>query len=104
MQLINRLSTEYDEMARNIGKLQNSAQRAVEVEQQVQETRQLLDRAVRQIAVLEEKLQATEYEKNESISKLLQSNIETYKLQKIFHAAVKSVKEALEVKHIFINC
>ncbi|PNF33856.1 hypothetical protein B7P43_G07682 [Cryptotermes secundus] len=96
--LINRLSTEYDEMARNIGSMQNSAQRAVEVEQQVQETRQFLDRAVRQIAVLEEKLQATEYEKNESISKLLQSNIETYKLQKILHAAVKSVKEALEIQ------
>lgn len=101
MQLINRMSTEYDEMARNIGKLQNSAQRAVEVEQQVQETRQLHDRAVRQIAVLEEKLRATEDEKNESISKLLQSNIKTYKLQKILHAAVESVKEALEVKHLF---
>jgi hypothetical protein len=92
---------EYDEMARNIGRLQNSAQCAVEVEQQAQETKQCLDKAVRQIAVLEEKLQATEYEKNESVSKLLQSNLETYKLQKILHAAVESVKDALEVKHLF---
>jgi uncharacterized coiled-coil protein SlyX len=87
-------------MARNIERLQSSAEHAAEVEQQVQETRQLLDRARRQIAVLEEKLQKTEYEKNESVSKLLQSNIETYKLQKIFQAAVKSVREALEVKHL----
>jgi uncharacterized coiled-coil protein SlyX len=92
---------EFDEMSRNVGRLQNSAQCAVELEQQVQETRQHLDRAARQIAALEEKLQATEYENNESVSKLLQSNLETYKLQKILHAAVKSVKEALEVKHLF---
>jgi hypothetical protein len=98
IQLINRLTTECDDMARKLGELQNSAQHAIELEQQMQDMRQLLDTAVKQIAILEEKLKATDYEKNQTNSKLLESNIGTYKLQKILHAAVKSVKEALEVK------
>ncbi|GFG30919.1 hypothetical protein Cfor_03235 [Coptotermes formosanus] len=97
-ELISRMSAEYDDMERNIGKLKNSAQCAVELQQEMEETRKLLDRAMKQIAVLEEKLQATEYERNGSISKLLESNVQTYKLQKTLYAAVKSVKEALEVQ------
>jgi septal ring factor EnvC (AmiA/AmiB activator) len=95
------MSAEYDDMERNAGKLKNSAQRAVELQQEMEETRKLLDKAVKQIAVLEEKLQATEYERNGSISKLLESNVQTYKLQKTLYAAVKSVKEALEVKYMY---
>jgi chromosome segregation ATPase len=102
IQLINHLTTEYDDVVRHTGELQNSAQHAMEVEQQMQEMRQLLDRATKKIAVLEEKVQATQYEKNEAMSKLMDSNMEYYKLQNILHAAVKSVKEALEVKHLLI--
>jgi len=101
IQLINHLSVEYDDMAKDIGELQNSVQHTAELEQQVQETKQLLDRAVKQIAMLEEELQAMEYEKNETTSKLLESNVKSFKLQEILHAASKSVKEALEVKYLF---
>lgn len=94
------MSAEYDDMERNIGKLKNSAQRAVELQQEVEDTRKLVDKAVKQTAILEEKLQATEYERNRSVSKLLESNVQTYNLQKTLHAAVKSVKEALEVKYL----
>jgi hypothetical protein len=95
------MSAEYDEMERNIGKLKNSAQHAVELQQEVDETRKLLDKAAKQIAILEEKFQATEYERNQLVSKLLESNVQLYKLQKTLHSAVKSVKEALEVKYLF---
>jgi septal ring factor EnvC (AmiA/AmiB activator) len=95
------MSAEYDDMARNVGKLQRSAQQGLQLQQEMEQTRQLLDRAVKQIAILEQKLQATEYERNESISKLLESNVQTYKLKKTLNTAVKSVKEALEVKYLF---
>lgn len=94
---------EYDDMARNIGELQNSAQHAVELERQTRDMTRLLDEAMKQITLLEENLQATEQEKNETISKLLQSNMETFRLQNILHAAVKSVKEALKVKYWLLN-
>jgi len=97
-ELISHMSAEYDDMERNIEKLKNSAQLAVELQQEVEETRKLLDKAVKQITILEEKFQATEYEKNRSVSKLLESNVQTYNLQKILHATVQSVKEALEVQ------
>ena len=100
IQLISHMSAEYDDIERNIEKLKNSAQLAVELQQKVEETRKRLDKAVKQIAILEEKLQATEYEKNRSVSKLLESNVQTYNLQKTLHAAVQSVKEALEVKYL----
>ncbi|KDR17225.1 cilia- and flagella-associated protein 157-like isoform X2 [Zootermopsis nevadensis] len=96
--LINRLTMEYDDMARNIGELQNSAQHAVELERQTRDMTRLLDEAMKQITLLEENQQATEQEKNETLSKLLQSNMETFRLQNILHAAVKSVKEALKVQ------
>lgn len=95
------MSTEYDEMERNIVKLKNSAQHAVKLQQEVEEARKLLDKAAKQIAILEEKFQATEYERNQLVSKLLETNVQIYKLQKTLHAAVKSVKEALEVKYLF---
>jgi len=91
------MSADYDNMERNIEKLKNSAQLAVELQQEVEETRKLLDKAVKQTAILEEKFQATEYERNRSVSKLLESNGRTYSLQKTLHAAVQSVKDALEV-------
>jgi len=94
------MSTEYDDMERNIEKLKISAQLAVELQQEVEETKKLLDKAVKQIAIVEEKLQATVYERNRSVSKLLESNVQTYNLQKTLHAAVQSVKEALEVKYL----
>jgi len=94
------MTAEFDDMDKNIEKLKNSAQLAVELQQEVEETRKLLDKAVKQIAILEEKLQATEYERNRSVSKLLESNVQTYSLQKTLHAAVQSVKEALEVKYL----
>jgi hypothetical protein len=100
IQLISQISAEYDDMERNIKKLKNSAQLAVELQLEMEETRKLLDKAVKKIAILEEKLQATEYEKNRSVSKLLESNVQTYNLQKTLHAAVQSVKEALEVKYL----
>jgi len=92
------MSAEYDDVERNIEKLKNSAQLAVELRQEVEETRKLLDKAVKQTAIIEEKMQATEYERNRSVSKLLESNVQTYNLQKTLHAAVQSVKEALEVQ------
>jgi len=97
-ELISHMSAEYDDVERNIEKLKNSAQLAVELRQEVEETRKLLDKAVKQTAILEEKMQATEYERNRSVSKLLESNVQTYNLQKTLHAAVQSVKEALEVQ------
>jgi hypothetical protein len=93
------MSADYDDMEMNIEKLKNSAQLAVELQQEVKESRKLLDKAVKQTAILEEKMQATDYERNQSVSKLLESNVQTYNLQKTLHAAVQSVKEALEVKY-----
>jgi hypothetical protein len=94
------MSAEYDDVERNIEKLKNSAQLAVELRQEVEETRKLLDKAVKQTAIIEEKMQATEYERNRSVSKLLESNVQTYNLQKTLHATVQPVKEALEVKYL----
>lgn len=97
-ELISHMSAEYDDVERNIEKLKNSAQLAVELRQEVEETRKLLDKAVKQTAIIEEKMQATEYERNRSVSKLLESNVQTYNLQKTLHATVQPVKEALEVQ------
>jgi len=94
------MSAEYDDMEKNIEKLKNSAQLAVELQQEVDENKKVLDKALKQIAILEEKLQATEYERNRLVSKLLESNVQTYNLQKTLHATVQSVKEALEVKYL----
>jgi ubiquinone biosynthesis protein Coq4 len=99
IQVIKRLTTEYEGMVRNIGELKNSAHHAIELEQQMQEMRQLFDTQVKQIAMLKEKLHTTEHEKNETIYNLPESNIETYKLQDILRAAIKSIKETLEVKY-----
>jgi uncharacterized membrane-anchored protein YhcB (DUF1043 family) len=100
IQLISRMTAEYDDLERNIEKLKNSAQLAVEQQQEVKETRNLLDKSVKQNAIVEAELQPTEYERNRSVSKLLDSNVQTYNLQKTLHATVQSVKEALEVKYL----
>jgi len=96
-QLIERLSSEYEEMAKHIGKLQHTAEQYIALQQELKDNAALLDRAVKQISILEECLQAANYEKSELTSKVLNIEKDTYLLQKVLREAVSSLKEALTV-------
>ncbi|KAJ4448511.1 hypothetical protein ANN_10527 [Periplaneta americana] len=98
LKLINRLSSEHEEMVRHLGELQNSAQRGKDLEQLVVETRAHLDRAVQHIAKLEDRVKTTERDKDETNTMLVKSDVEIYNLQKVLSAAVVSVKNAIEVR------
>ncbi|KAJ9577936.1 hypothetical protein L9F63_025204 [Diploptera punctata] len=95
--LIKRLSAEYEVMAKHIGELQYAARRYKDLQQELKDNAAFLDRAVKQIRMLEECLQAANYENSELNSKLLNAEKDTYLLQRVLREAVRSIKEALQV-------
>ncbi|XP_069694672.1 cilia- and flagella-associated protein 157-like [Periplaneta americana] len=96
--LIKCLSAEHDEMSRNVALLKSAVQHTAQMEGMMTETTQLLDRAEKQIALLEERLKAIEYENCRANAELLELSVNMYNLQKVLTAAVASVKHAVMVQ------